>query len=488
MIEGDHPDGYNWWSETVLMMDFASQHSFVIAANFHGGAEVVNYPWDCQSTRHADNDWWIAVSREYADNCQAAGGSSYMSDLNNGITNGYDWYSIYGGRIDYMNHWHGCREVCIEVSTNKNPSSGLDFYWNANRQALLDYLKQALSGIRGTVTDEFGLPLPARVEVLGVDNQDTPHVSTDPDDGDYHRMLLPGTYDLRFSSDGYVPQDITGIVVNAGDATRVDVVMSGTSRIDIHGQVFSLSNDLPVPNATVELVGTGIPQAVTSRSGYYSFRRATEGVYTFRVSAPGYETVEEEHNTTVTNSRVDFGIFRIMESHPCDFEQDECGLTAWGSPLPGWQWGSQSSNPEAHSGSMMWGTVLGSNYADQASWNLELLDIWLLKNDPVLSFWHWYDIESGYDGGNLKISTNGGQSYTVIHPQGGYPESSVTALGEPGYSGFTGQWREAVFDLSAYAGKDVSLRWEFGSDGSQTGRGWYIDDLRIFARVPNPDP
>ncbi|MCP4631567.1 MAG: T9SS type A sorting domain-containing protein [candidate division Zixibacteria bacterium] len=222
--DGDHPDGNAWQPETVAMMAFAEAHSFVISANFHGGAEVVNYPWDTWSRRHADDDWWIDVSRDYADSAQANSPSGYMTDLDNGITNGYDWYTISGGRQDYMNFWHGCREVTIELSsTYTMPEDLLDDYWNYNRAALLCYIENALYGIRGTVTDfDTGLPLEAQIEVVGHD-LDNSYVYTDPDHGDYYRMIDAGTYDLRFTADGYTPQTIEDVYIGIDDVTIVDV-------------------------------------------------------------------------------------------------------------------------------------------------------------------------------------------------------------------------------------------------------------------------
>ena len=64
---GQHPDGLAWQTETVAFMNFATDHHFVVAANFHGGAEVVNYPWDTWSTLNPDDSWWQNVSRSYAD-------------------------------------------------------------------------------------------------------------------------------------------------------------------------------------------------------------------------------------------------------------------------------------------------------------------------------------------------------------------------------------------------------------------------------------
>ena len=41
-----HPDGYEYQTETQWMMQFAQDNAFTMSANYHGGAEVMNYPWD----------------------------------------------------------------------------------------------------------------------------------------------------------------------------------------------------------------------------------------------------------------------------------------------------------------------------------------------------------------------------------------------------------------------------------------------------------
>ena len=48
---------------------------------------------------------------------------------------------------------------------------------------------------------------------------------TDPDVGDFHRMLLPGTYDLRISAPGFEAEEIGGVPVTDGAATVVDVIL-----------------------------------------------------------------------------------------------------------------------------------------------------------------------------------------------------------------------------------------------------------------------
>jgi hypothetical protein len=222
--EGSHPDNEEWQPETIAMMRFFDEHAFVISANFHGGAEVVNYPWDTWPRRHADDSWFIQISREYADSAQANSPYGYMDDLNNGITNGWDWYTISGGRQDYLNYWKGCRETTIELSQTKlPPPESLPDYWNYNKAAMITYLEQAYYGIKGLVTDAVsGSPVAATISVMDHDI-DSSEVYTDPDVGDYYRMIDNGTYDLIFSSPDYIAQTVNDIVVIDRQINVLDV-------------------------------------------------------------------------------------------------------------------------------------------------------------------------------------------------------------------------------------------------------------------------
>jgi len=232
---GAHPDGEAYWTETLHMMDFAAAHSSALSLNFHGGAEVVNLPWDTWDHVHADTDWFMAWGTAWATSAQVAGaaaglGSGYMNDdFDNdgvlGVTNGWEWYEVEGGRQDYTLWEHRGREVTIEISSTKNPAgSQMPLYWDANREALLAFLEVALRGVRGRVTDAYGTPLAAAVAIPARD-LDRSETWTDPDLGDYHRLLEAGTFALRFSAPGFEALDVPGIVVGAGDATRLDVVL-----------------------------------------------------------------------------------------------------------------------------------------------------------------------------------------------------------------------------------------------------------------------
>ena len=235
-----HPDGNEYQSETQWFMQLAEDYPFVMAANYHGGSEVMNYPWDNTYTLHADDAWWQYVSREYATLAQSVN-SSYMTDRNNGITNGAQWYMIGGGRQDYMNGYMQCREVTVECSTTKNPdASQLPSFWNYNHNAMLAYMEQCLNGVHGFVYDaETNQPLDG-VNVTVLDHDDEYSIVSTHQFGDFHRPIKGGTYTFVFDKEGYCPyfKDVTiadgeriewnDIQLNPGNCTIPNFTASST--------------------------------------------------------------------------------------------------------------------------------------------------------------------------------------------------------------------------------------------------------------------
>lgn len=222
--DGAHPDSYPYQTETLLFMNFANEHDFVMSANFHGGAEVINYPWDTWSRLAADNDWWYFISREYADTAQEYSAAGYLTDYDNGITNGYAWYSISGGRQDYMNYFEHCREVTMEISNTKMPpGSQMPLFWEYNYRSLLNYMEQVLYGVRGVVTNLFnGNLIKAKVFIDSHDLDESFVFSSVPA-GNYHRLLKQGTYDFTFSTPGYYNKTITNVNVSDYQTTILNI-------------------------------------------------------------------------------------------------------------------------------------------------------------------------------------------------------------------------------------------------------------------------
>ena len=216
-----HPDGNPYAAETEWFMQFAQDNPFVMGANYHGGAEVMNYPWDNTYTLHADDAWYQLISHEYAHECHKVN-PNYMTDYNNGITNGAQWYMIGGGRQDYMNGYAQCRELTIECGPKLPNANTLPNYWNYNKASLFLFVNQCLYGVHGTVTDSItGEPLEATITVMDHDDQYSVVESHLPV-GDFHRPIKGGTYTFIISKDGYCPQMID-VTVDDYETVNLDV-------------------------------------------------------------------------------------------------------------------------------------------------------------------------------------------------------------------------------------------------------------------------
>ncbi len=212
--------------EVSAVMSWSASQRFVASANFHSGALVVNYPYDNDGQGSVfsptdDEDLLRHISLTYASLNPPMAASSRFAG---GVTNGAAWYSMTGGMQDWNYRYLGTNAVTVELGDTKRPPvADLPELWDDNRSAMLAYLQSAEMGVRGLVTDAAsGLPVSAAVRVEGRDH----NVFTDPDVGDYHRMLLPGTYDLRFTAPGYLPAVVEDVSVSAGVPTRLDVELS----------------------------------------------------------------------------------------------------------------------------------------------------------------------------------------------------------------------------------------------------------------------
>lgn len=262
---GPNPDGNAWQPETIFFMNFAEQYKFNISSNMHGGAEVCNYPWDTWPQLCADNAWWIYTMREYADTVHTFSPPPYFRGFDAGITNGYAWYTITGGRQDYMNYFQQCREFTLELTNAKAPPAAqLPTFWNYNYRSYLNYMEQSLYGIRGTVTNSVtGAPIRARVEIIGHDINNS-FVYSSADAGNYHRYLIAGTYSLTFSAPCYESITIPNVSVNNRHVTWQNVQMLAFPLLaDFEALTTSIS---PGQQVTFSDASCG---NITSRSWYF---------------------------------------------------------------------------------------------------------------------------------------------------------------------------------------------------------------------------
>lgn len=134
-----------------------------------------------------------------------------------------------------------------------------------------------------------------------------------------------------------------------------------------------------------------------------------------------------------------------------------------------------------HSADRMWWSYNGDSSAARLTAAFDLAGL----DTITLSFSAWWNVEEGYDWFHVLISEDGGQNWVVLGGSQASPESGFT----PGayYSGQSERWIDEQIDLSAYAGKQVQVRFEYLTDSALTFPGVALDDIGIVELGPLDD-
>ena len=392
--DGPHPDGASYYQdECQWMMDLAQEYLFTMGANYHGGAEVVNYPWDTYQPVHPDDAWWQYVSREYAQLCQAVS-SSYMTTANSsgdtpsGITNGYAWYTITGSRQDYMNYYGQCREVTIECSKSKTPSaSQLPNFWNYNHNAMLTYIEQSLNGVHGHVYDaETGDPIEGvTVSVLNHDALGS-SVSTHAI-GDFHRPIKGGNYTIQFTKEGYCSE-------------RMNVTVADGQRVDLEVYL--------TPEGDCPVVMNCYEQVMPSTAGSFviGYLNGTTLVI------PSHNNSSTMTTVSVTVEPTENGFSLVEESAPA-----QVTLTAYGSNGQYYIiYNNRYLARSSYSNTLTWNTTT-SQYG---RWYINANGIYITRNNTNYYLY--------YSNGSFQISTSQNNNLT-FYTEGDCPPEQAVSLG-----------------------------------------------------------
>ncbi len=178
----------------------------------------------------------------------------------------------------------------------------------------------------------------------------------------------------------------------------------------------------------------------------------------------------------------DYYYFHIVRSSWLDFEMSDGGFVS----DSGWEWGVPGTGIGTHSGDNVWGTLLTEDYENNANYVLETGDFDLSTwHAGVLELWTFYKAEVLFDGGQIYVSSDGGNNWEMLIPVGGYPISPVTALSGPGFSGDSYGWVKYNFDLTPFliwSSGVLRFKFVFKSDPGLQAPGWFIDDFAILER------
>ncbi|MDP8211070.1 MAG: carboxypeptidase regulatory-like domain-containing protein, partial [Candidatus Stygibacter australis] len=299
-------------------------------------------------------------------------------------------------------------------------------------------------------------------------------------------------------------EDIETVIIVADETTDQDFYLQPAPEVEVTGRVVGSDYpDIGLANAIVTLSGMGVHEGITDADGYFNINTVySSNTYQMTVVAEGYEVLVGEAvigagNTDLGDLVVNEIAFPAYDVIATQNDEDTIVDVVWHGPNPsagnfwdfeaddgefvanmGWQWGTDSM-AGAYSGDNVWGTTLNAQYPNSVSYELVTPEMNIPTDDAVLTFWHWMDIETTFDGGNIKISTDGGSSWNLIQPVGGYNGTAYGLNSEECFNGHDMVWTLITFEIGEYQGEDVMFKFHFGSDSSVTYQGWYIDDVYV---------
>ncbi|KRX95060.1 Carboxypeptidase M, partial [Trichinella pseudospiralis] len=227
-------DAKNYQPETVAFMSWVEKISVILSMDIHGGSLVVNYPYDSRVDARSvysaapDDDVLKHLALSYShNNLRMSQNSETWCPLDSerfkdGITNGANWYSIEGSLQDYMYSMRGSMALTLEMSCCKYPNPEiLKTIWNENLPSLLQFWKQALTGIKGIVRNaDSAAPIEATLKIVG---RDISFRTTK--NGEFYRILLPGKYRLIVDAPLFKPSVVDFVLTEQIPYVELNISM-----------------------------------------------------------------------------------------------------------------------------------------------------------------------------------------------------------------------------------------------------------------------
>lgn len=269
-------------------------------------------------------------------------------------------------------------------------------------------------------------------------------------------------------------------------------------------------NSMTIHKEVTDFINAGDDIEVTIRVGNFKPETATGVVVTDEMpEGTSFKAGSSNVPATVSGNTVSFDLGNMaftqedtitytLETSPGNFSiryfyddvADQISDQNWdfydiGTPNATTFW--QIDNIFAHSGEWAW-TI--EDVETETRMGLELITPWTVTGDqPVLRFYHMYDTEPGADGGVVDVKEVGTTTWIQVPDKmlrGGYPGfiqyGTFIVPNLLAYSGSSNnEFIGTYVDLSDWAGKDVVLRFRFGTDDNTPGPlGWIVDDVEFM--------
>jgi len=409
--------------ETTSLKNFLATRYFKNALNYHTYSNLLIYPYGALSQETPDS----AIFREFASDMTAFNGYTYGTDVQ---TVGY---STRGNSDDYF--YNGDTVLNHGKIFAMTPEVGSTGFW----------------------------PSQPEIFPLAIENV-LPNLYYAYVAGEYVAAINP-----YFSQQYFNPGDNIDLIIpqlkNKG--------LSDASNISL-----SLSSTNPLITITSGLVNVGNVPARTIVNNNQNLS------FTIGSTMPADVNVKMLLTVSSSGTPMFVDTLSFITGTPIMVFADTTNdpLLLWNitatPTTPKWE----ATNFNFHSSPTSFTDSKTGNYVSNATVTMTLKNAINLSTNahPRLNFWTKFDMESGYDYGQIEISTNNGTTYTPL--TGNYTtlgSGSFQPNGEPLYDGLQSNWVNEIMDLTNYNTSQVKLKFELKTDGSLEKDGWYVDDISI---------